>query len=236
MQLALRTLRPSAVSAARLSAARPRSMMAMPTRRLNSAAVRAQAEEEPKNDVPAAAPAPAGSSALAPRASWEMMPSWSRMNQMMKQMEVEMEQLSRAFGMPSVFSPSASLFDMPAADLPAAMPAMAKSLAVDVKDTGNALEIHADVPGMSKDDIKVQVSPDRVLSISGERKEERRERSEEGGSLRVERSFGSFMRRFRLPDNVDVEGIKATTRDGVLTVTVPKTEEPKPKSIEVSVE
>lgn len=51
-----------------------------------------------------------------------------------------------------------------------------------------------------------QVSPDRVLTISGERKEEMREGSEEGGNLRVERSFGSFMRRFRLPDNVDVEG------------------------------
>ena len=50
------------------------------------------------------------------------------------------------------------------------------------------------------------MSPDRVLTISGERKEEKREGSEEGGSLRVERSFGSFMRRFRLPDNVDVEG------------------------------
>ena len=45
-----------------------------------------------------------------------------------------------------------------------------------------------------------------MLTISGERKEERREGSEEGGNLRVERSFGSFMRRFRLPDNVDVEG------------------------------
>ncbi len=53
----------------------------------------------------------------------------------------------------------------------------------------------------------LQVSPDRVLTISGERKEEKREGSEEeGGTLRVERSFGSFMRRFRLPDNVDVEG------------------------------
>lgn len=50
------------------------------------------------------------------------------------------------------------------------------------------------------------MSPNRVLTISGERKEEKREGSEEGGTLRVERSFGSFMRRFRLPDNVDMEG------------------------------
>ena len=62
-----------------------------------------------------------------------------------------MDQLSRSFGMPSFFSPgtAASLFDLPAAaaELPA-MPAMAKGLAVDIKDVGNALEIHADVPGM----------------------------------------------------------------------------------------
>ena len=66
--------------------------------------------------------------------------------------------------------------------------------------------ISADVPGMSRGDIKVQVSPDRVLSISGERRSESQEGSEEEGTLRVERSYGSFLRRFRLPDNVDVEG------------------------------
>lgn len=61
---------------------------------------------------------------------------------------------------------------------------------------------------MTKDDIKVQVSPDRVLTISGERKSEHKEGSEEEGSLRIERSYGQFMRRFRLPDNVDTENIK----------------------------
>lgn len=61
-----------------------------------------------------------------------------------------MDQLSRSFGMPSFFSPSAaaSLFDLPAASELPAVPAMAKSLAVDIKDVGSALEIHADVPGM----------------------------------------------------------------------------------------
>ncbi|KAI7840797.1 hypothetical protein COHA_005501 [Chlorella ohadii] len=229
MQLALRNLRPT--TATRLVAARPRCAVVAPAR-FSSIAVRANAasaEDEGHTDVPAA-PSAAQSAAVS-RPTYEMVPSWSRMNQM----EAEMDQLSRAFGMPSVFAPATSPFDMHTADLPAAVPAMAKSLAVDVKDMGTALEIHADVPGMSKDDIKV--SPDRVLTISGERKEEKREGSEEeGGTLRVERSFGSFMRRFRLPDNVDVEGIKASTRDGVLTVTVPKTEEPKPKSIDVSVE
>lgn len=80
--LALRTLRPA--TAARFVAARPRSAAVAPARRLSSAAIRAQAEDESKKDVPAAAAAaPAmSSSAVAPRgASWEMMPSWSRMNQ-----------------------------------------------------------------------------------------------------------------------------------------------------------
>lgn len=52
------------------------------------------------------------------------------------------------------------------------------------------------------------MSPDRVLTISGERRAEQRQGSEEEGSLRIERSYGQFLRRFRLPDNVDVEGIK----------------------------
>lgn len=79
--------------------------------------------------------------------------------QMMRQMEAEMDAMSRAFGMPSLLGPS--LFDavMPAppAELPAVAPA-ARALAVDITDKGDALEIRADVPGMGKDDIKVQVS------------------------------------------------------------------------------
>ena len=100
---------------------------------------------------------------------------------------------------------------------------------------GDHLEISADVPGLSREDIKVQVSPDRVLTISGERRSEQREGSEEEGVLRVERSYGTFMRRFRLPDNVDAEGIKASTKEGVLRLTVPKTEQPQPKQIDIQV-
>lgn len=78
--LALRTLRPA--TAACFVAARPRSAAVAPARRLSSAAIRAQAEDESKKDVPAAAAPVTSSSAVAPRgASWEMMPSWSRMNQ-----------------------------------------------------------------------------------------------------------------------------------------------------------
>ena len=79
------------------------------------------------------------------------------------------------------------------------------------------------------------MSPDRVLTIRGERRSEVTEGSEEEGTLRVERSYGTFARRFRLPDNVDSEGIRASTKDGVLRLTVPKTEEPKQQNIEVQV-
>ncbi|EFN55012.1 hypothetical protein CHLNCDRAFT_23898 [Chlorella variabilis] len=111
----------------------------------------------------------------------------------------------------------------------------ARALAMDIKDTDSELQITADVPGLTKDDIKVQVSPDRVLSISGERRSEHKEGSKEAGNLRIERSYGSFLRRFRLPENVDVEGIKANTKDGVLRLTVPKTEAAKPKQIDIQV-
>lgn len=78
---ALRTLTLRPANAARLVAARPRTVMAVPARRLTCAAPRAQAEEETPKDVPAVPPAAGGSSAVAPRGTLEMMPSWSRMNQ-----------------------------------------------------------------------------------------------------------------------------------------------------------
>lgn len=77
---ALRTLTLRPAKAARLVAARPRTVMALPARRLTCAAPRAQAEEDKPKDVPAV-PAAGGSSAVAPRGTLEMMPSWSRMNQ-----------------------------------------------------------------------------------------------------------------------------------------------------------
>ena len=73
-----------------------------------------------------------------------------------------------------------------------------------------------------------------MLTISGERKSEAQ--SEEGGVVRMERSYGSFLRSFRLPDNVDVQGIKAEIANGELELHVPKTEHEQAKSVEVPVE
>lgn len=105
--------------------------------------------------------------------------------------------------------------------------------AVDIKETDEAFSIDAELPGMSKDDVKVTVQ-DGVLSIQGERR-----REEETGDRkhhRIERVYGSFIRRFTLPENVDENSIQANFRDGVLSLTLTKAEPAKPKAIEVNVQ
>ncbi|MCO5605720.1 hypothetical protein L7F22_059904 [Adiantum nelumboides] len=99
---------------------------------------------------------------------------------------------------------------------------------VDWKETADSHVFKANLPGLAKEDVKVQVEDGRVLQISGERKKE--ESSSDDRWHRVERAQGSFLRRFRLPDNAKVEEVKAAMADGVLTVTVPKTAQPEHKS------
>ncbi|KAK1355228.1 Low molecular weight heat shock protein [Heracleum sosnowskyi] len=101
------------------------------------------------------------------------------------------------------------------------------------KETPEAHVFKADVPGLKKEEVKVEVEDDRVLQISGERN---REQEEKGDTWhRVERSSGKFMRRFRLPENAKVDQVKAAMENGVLTVTVPKEDVKKPdvKSIKI---
>ncbi|KAK6929429.1 Alpha crystallin/Hsp20 domain [Dillenia turbinata] len=105
---------------------------------------------------------------------------------------------------------------------------------IDWKETPTAHVFKADVPGLKKEEVKVEVEDGRILQISGERKREKEEKSD--AWHRVERSSGSFMRRFRLPENAKVEEVKAAMEDGVLTVMVPKVEETKRdvKAIDIS--
>ena len=116
------------------------------------------------------------------------------------------------------------------------LPRSAMSLAVDVQDTGDAFKINADVPGLKKEEIKVQVSPDHILTISGERKSETKE-EDKGGFVRMERTYGSFSRGFRLPEHADTSAIKAEMNNGVLQLTVPKKEieESQQKTISIEV-
>ncbi|XP_019164923.1 PREDICTED: 18.1 kDa class I heat shock protein-like [Ipomoea nil] len=105
---------------------------------------------------------------------------------------------------------------------------------VDWKETPEAHVFKAEVPGLKKEEVKVEVEDDRILQISGERKVEKEEKNDRWH--RMERSSGKFMRRFRLPENVKMDEIKASMENGVLTITVPKIEVKKPevKSIEIS--
>jgi HSP20 family protein len=104
------------------------------------------------------------------------------------------------------------------------------SPAVDLRETDDAYVVHADVPGVKKDEIDIEIIED-VVTIKGERKEETEKK--DGNYHRVERHFGSFMRSIEIPGGFDGEKVSAKFSDGVLEVTLPKLEEKKPRSVKV---
>ena len=106
------------------------------------------------------------------------------------------------------------------------------SPAVDIYETEQDLVMRADLPDLSEKDIDVRVE-NNMLTIRGERKFEKD--VAEDNYLRMERAYGSFSRSFSLPNTVNTDQIKADYRNGVLTVTLPKREESKPKQVKVSV-
>ena len=103
---------------------------------------------------------------------------------------------------------------------------------VDITETDDAFCITAEVPGIKREDVKIDIV-DHVLSIHGEHKQEKEEKGKK--IHRVERFYGSFKRSFSLPKNVNEDKIDAVFKDGVLTLTIPKTEVKKPKAIEIKV-
>jgi HSP20 family protein len=104
---------------------------------------------------------------------------------------------------------------------------------VDIAETSDQFVIKAEIPEVNAKDVKVTVD-NGVLSLSGERKQEKEEKGKR--FHRVERYYGSFSRSFSLPDNVDGTKVKASFKEGMLTLTIPKTEATKPKAIEVKIE
>lgn len=102
---------------------------------------------------------------------------------------------------------------------------------MDLYEDKNNLVVRAELPGMKKEDIEISLHQGSLV-VSGERKLESEE--SEGDASRAERFFGRFQRALELPKPVNPEGVTATYQDGILTVTLPKTEESKPKQISVN--
>ncbi len=107
------------------------------------------------------------------------------------------------------------------------------SPALDLHDEKDNFTVRVELPGLKKEDIGISLH-DGVLTLSGERKNELK--TGEGQTFRSERSFGKFQRSVSLPAQVDAKGVKASYKDGILTVLLPKAEEAKPRQIEVSLD
>jgi len=105
--------------------------------------------------------------------------------------------------------------------------------ALDIEEKEGAYVVKADLPGVKKKDIHIELK-NRVLTLKGERHNEHEET--EGGYHRAERTFGSFERRFAVPEGVTEKDIHARYTDGVLELTIPVPKEETPKAIEVKVE
>jgi HSP20 family protein len=103
---------------------------------------------------------------------------------------------------------------------------------VDILETDNELVLKADVPGVDLKDIDIQLE-NGTLTLKGQRKFEKEEGNK--GFHRMERSYGSFVRYFTVPETVDAEHVQADFHNGVLTVTLPKKEIAKPKAIKVQI-
>ncbi len=105
--------------------------------------------------------------------------------------------------------------------------------ALDVRDTPENVVVTLELPGLTKEDIQIELLED-VLTVSGERKRE--SETQEGETFRSERVFGRFERSLALPAAVTPDKVSATYKDGILTVTMPKAEESKPKRIDVRID
>ena len=103
---------------------------------------------------------------------------------------------------------------------------------VEIRDEEDAIVLTAEVPGIEKDALNIEVS-NGVLTLSGEKREQNERK--ENGNIRSEIVYGSFKRGFTLPKEVDVENITASNENGVLKLTLPKNPEAKPKQIAIEV-
>lgn len=106
--------------------------------------------------------------------------------------------------------------------------------AVDISETENEYLVRAELPGIKKEDVHVQLE-NGILTLSGETRSESEEREGER-LIRQERSYGKYIRSLRLGKGINDQAVKATYKDGILEVVVPKAEEVKPKVIDVDIQ
>ena len=104
--------------------------------------------------------------------------------------------------------------------------------AVDIAEEEDAFQVKMELPGVAKEDVKITMEND-LLTVRGEKKQEKETKGK--NYHRIERGYGLFQRSFTLPVTVRGEKIEASFRDGILNITLPKSEEAKPKEIEVRV-
>ncbi len=103
----------------------------------------------------------------------------------------------------------------------------------DISETDKEYLIRAELPAVKKEDVQVMFD-DGMITIKGERKQQKEDKNEK--YHRMESFYGSFERRFSLPENVNVDAICCESKDGILTVHIPKTETPKPKPKQITVQ
>ncbi len=134
-----------------------------------------------------------------------------------------MSLISQLFGDDEIYDPFLSMMNKcPVLNTP-----------TDWKETADAHVFTADLPGLKKEDVIVEVEKGRLLKISGERKAEKDEKDK---WHRVERCRGKFLRRFQLPENAKTDQVKASMEDGVLKVVIPKQEVKKPEKKLIQIE
>jgi HSP20 family protein len=149
---------------------------------------------------------------------WEPLTRWNPWK--------ELEEMEKR--LTSVFGPSPS----GVTDNKEAMSVAQWSPLVDITEDEKEYIVKAEIPEMKKEDIKINVHDD-VLAITGERQYEKEEKGKK--YHKVERAYGSFMRRFTLPVDADGSKVSAEYKDGILNVHLPKSEKAKPKAIEIKV-
>jgi HSP20 family protein len=124
-----------------------------------------------------------------------------------------------------------TFFDQPAPTSRGGVPGRRWMPAMDLVETGDQYVLRADLPGLSDEDVNIQLQ-DNVLTISGERKTEHETQPE--GYYRLERAFGGFSRSLTLPDGVNPDAVQAHFHRGVLEIRIPKPEQKKPRQVQIT--